>query len=128
MLPHHKLLRMLTPSLTLEDYAENLRLMIPNQYAQLIALHDGQTIAVSGYWILAKLYCGRYLEIDNFLVHPDFRNKKVGEQMIDSLLQKAKQHDCKVIMLDAYKDNGKAHQFYENHGFVAKGFHFIKKC
>lgn len=127
MLPNLELLQLLSPKLTPKLYEANLMLMIPNGYAQIV-VKDGKTIvAVSGYWILAKLYCGKYLEIDNFIVHPTYQGNGIGADILQWLDSKAKQEKCKVMMLDAYLENHQAHQFYKKHGFEAKGFHFIKK-
>ena len=34
--------------------------------------------------------------------------------------------DTFLLMLDAYLDNQKAHNFYESQGFVKRGYHFLK--
>ena len=31
------------------------------------------------------------------------------------------------MMLDAYVENFKAHKFYYREGFIARGFHYLKK-
>ncbi|MBI3232577.1 MAG: GNAT family N-acetyltransferase, partial [Bacteroidetes bacterium] len=83
-------------------------------------------IAVSGYWIGAKLYCGSYLEIDNFVVDEKHRSSGIGKQLIEWLTNEAKAHQCETMMLDAYVENFKAHHFYYREGFIARGFHYIK--
>jgi hypothetical protein len=69
--------------------------------------------------------CGKYIEIDNFIVHPDHRLKDWVR--------------CWRIMLMP-KPGGRLHHdstrclyrklyctpFYYNQGFVPKGFHFLK--
>jgi GNAT superfamily N-acetyltransferase len=30
-------------------------------------------------WFGIKLWCGKYLEIDNFIVHPEHRKKGIGK-------------------------------------------------
>lgn len=127
MLQNFHLVQQLTPSLSYEIYRKYLQEMIPHNYFQISASINDQTIGVSGYWIATKLYCGRYLEIDNFVVDKQYRSQKVGFALIKRLEEIAVVQKCDVIMLDAYLQNTEAHKFYENHKFKAKGYHFIKK-
>ena len=76
--------------------------------------------------ITIKLWCGKYLELDNVIVHPTHRSKGVGKLLTTYLVQKAIDLNCKSVALDAYTHNFSAHKFYYNHGFVPKGFHFVK--
>jgi hypothetical protein len=39
----------------------------------------------------------------------------------------AKESSCRYLMLDAYLENSRAHQFYGNLGFQKKGYHMLKK-
>lgn len=72
------------------------------------------------------MWCGRYLELDNVIVHPNHRSKGIGKILTDYLVEKAIETDCIMAVLDAYTTNFAAHKFYINHGFVPKGFHFVK--
>jgi ribosomal protein S18 acetylase RimI-like enzyme len=61
---------------------------------------------------------GRYLEIDNIYVKPDFRNKLIGGQLIESLFQVAEQNGIKRFLVhSATKDMDKIVNFYRSHGF-----------
>lgn len=127
MLPHFGLIKELTTSLTPEEYRSLLENMLPNNYYQIATYDHDTCIAVSGYWIGTKLYCGKYLEIDNFIVADSHRSKGIGKLVIDRLTEEAKANDCKMIMLDAYVENFRAHHFYYREGFIARGFHYLKK-
>jgi ribosomal protein S18 acetylase RimI-like enzyme len=120
------LIQQLYPDYTLEKYENLLAAMIPNNYKQIIVVENGITIGLAGFWIGTKLWSGKYLEMDNVVVHEDFRSKGIGSIMTNYLNQKAIDEDCKMIVLDAFSTNFGAHKFYMNHGFVPKGFHFIK--
>ena len=114
------------PSMTFEHYSSMLQEMIPANYAQ-IAVYDGDhCVGVSGYWINTKLWCGRYLELDNIVVATSYRSKGVGKIMIQFLEQHAAEKDCKMLALDSYTTNFKAHKLFYNTGFIPRGFHFIK--
>ena len=51
-----------------KKYVALLEEMVPNGYKQIAIYDINKLVAVSGYWINTKLYSGRYLEIDNFVV------------------------------------------------------------
>jgi GNAT superfamily N-acetyltransferase len=126
MLPQHQLITQLTPALAKDEYERLLKIMVPNNYFQVAVYENDRSIAVSGYWLCAKLYSGKYMEIDNFVVADGHRSKGIGKLLTDWLTEEAKANDCKAIMLDAYVENFKAHHFYYREGFIARGFHYIK--
>lgn len=127
MLPNYLLVQMMYPEMTLEEYTQMLHEMLPNQYYQLVGQHEGENIALTGFWINTKLWSGKYIEIDHFIVHPNYRSSGVGAQMVKYLENKAKELNCKMLTLDAYTNNFKAHKFFYNQGFIPKGFHFLKE-
>jgi ribosomal protein S18 acetylase RimI-like enzyme len=47
---------------------------------------------------------GKYLEIDNFIVHPEHRKKGIGKIMTDYVDAKAKELGCTMIVLDALQE------------------------
>lgn len=127
MLPYLGLVQQLTPSLTLERFRDLLMAMVPHRYAMVAAFEGPVCTGLSGYWIGHKLYCGRYLEIDNFVVDAPYRARGVGQLLLDHLRDVAKAEGCEHLMLDAYLDNTGAHRFYERHGFSKRGYHFMLK-
>ena len=126
MMEQFPLIQQLYPDYSTEKYHDLLSAMLPNNYKQLIVVANGTTIGLAGFWIGTKLWSGKYLELDNVVVHEDFRSKGIGSIMTDYLNQKAMDEQCNMIVLDAFSTNFGAHKFYMNHGFVPKGFHFIK--
>jgi ribosomal protein S18 acetylase RimI-like enzyme len=126
MMEQFPLIQQLYPDYTIEKYEDLLAAMLPNNYKQIIVVENGITIGLAGFWIGTKLWSGKYLEMDNVVVHEDFRSNGIGSIMTNYLNQKAIDEDCKMIVLDAFSTNFGAHKFYMNHGFVPKGFHFIK--
>lgn len=126
MLQTLDVLQELYPSLTPENYLADLKEMLPNNRYGQVAVFDGHTcVGVSGFWIGTKLWCGKYLEIDNLVVSAKVRSKGVGKMIFDYLAEKAKQEECSMVSLDSYTSNFKAHKFFYNEGFAPKGFHFI---
>jgi GNAT superfamily N-acetyltransferase len=116
----------LYPTLTLEDYSRDLDEMLPNnRYGQIAVFEGEECLGLTGFWIGTKLWCGKYLEIDNLVVSTKHRSKGAGKLMFDYLAIKAKEENCVMMSLDSYTSNFKAHKFFYNEGFAPRGFHFI---
>lgn len=126
MLVQLPIIQQLYPDYTVEKYKSLLEQMIPNNYKQLLVVQGNQTVGLAGFWIGTKLWSGKYLELDNVVVHQDFRSQKIGSVLTNYLNQKAIEENCNMIVLDAFTTNFGAHKFYMNHGYVPKGFHFVK--
>ena len=126
MLAQIDVLRELYPSLTREAYANDLVEMLPNNgYFQLAAFEGEKCVGIAGIWIGTKLWCGKYLEIDNLVVSDTYRSAGIGKLLFERLEEMAKGHGCSMMALDSYTVNFQAHKFFYNKGFVPKGFHFI---
>jgi len=111
---------------TKEKYESLIKEMIPNGYKQIAIYDTNKLVAVSGYWINTKLYSGRYLEIDNFVVDINHQGKGLGIRLINEIEKIAQKFQVNAIVLDAFSTNFNAHKFYYNQGYVPKGFHFVK--
>lgn len=127
MLQHISVLQELYPNLTLEAYERDLDTMLPNNNYCQVAVFDGENcLGLTGIWIGTKLWCGKYMEIDNLVVSSKYRSKGVGKLLFEYISEKAKQEGCSMVALDSYTGNFKAHKFFYNEGLVPKGFHFVK--
>lgn len=126
MLPHLPVIRELYPELDLENYRRMLETMIPCNYAQVGVFVNDRCVAISGYWLGTKLWCGPYLELDNVIVCAEARGTGAGKLIQHYLEEKATALNCNIMALDAYTNNFKAHRFYYNQGYAPKGFHFVK--
>ena len=126
MLAQFEMIQFLYPKMEIETYKRYLQDMIGHNYKQLAVFDDDTCVGITGFWFGTKLWTGKYLEIDNFVTHPEHRKKGIAELMTDYLADKANQLDCTCIVLDAFTGNFEAHRFYYNQGYVPRGFHFIK--
>lgn len=126
MLEQLPIIQHLYADFTLKKYESLLNEMLPINYKQVIIQENNETIGLAGFWIATKLWCGKYLELDNVIVHPNHRSKGIGKVITEYLVQKAIDNDCTMAALDAYTTNFAAQKFYMNLGFVPKGFHFVK--
>ena len=126
MFSQFEIITQLYPDISKEKYQNYLQDMIPHNYKQLAVFEGDKCVALTGFWFGTKLWSGKYIEIDNFIVHKDHRMKGLGKIMTDYINQKAQDLGCTMIVLDAFTGNFKAHRFYYNQGFSPKGFHFVK--
>ena len=126
MLAQHETITFLYPNMTIERYEAFLEDMIPKGYKQVTVYENEVCVGMTGFWFGTKLWTGKYIEIDNFIVHPDYRKKGIGKILSEFIDNKAKELNCTCIVLDAFTGNFPAHRFYYNLGYVPRGFHFIK--
>ena len=125
MLKNLSVLQDLYPSLTLSEYSSELDVMLPHNYGQVGVFEGDICLGLSGFWIGTKLWCGKYLELDNIVVSKTQRSQGIGKLLFDFLHKKALENDCTMLSLDSYTTNFKAHKFFYKEGFAPKGFHFI---
>lgn len=126
ILKYLPVLNELYPSLNLIDYAKELDFMLKHNYGQLAVFYKDVCVAICGFWIGNKLWCGKYLELDNIVVRQKYRRLGVGKRIMEYMHAKAIEENCTMLSLDSYTTNYKAHRLFYNEGFAPKGFHFIK--
>ena len=125
MLTNYELLLEVYPNLQMEEYDRELDDMIPHNYGQVAVFIDNECVGLTGFWIGTKLWCGKYLELDNVVISSKNRSKGIGKFLFDFMEEKAKEEGCIMLALDSYTSNFKAHKFFYNQGFNPRGFHFI---
>jgi len=125
MLNNFELLLQVYPSLTMEEYDVELDVMIPNNYGQAGVYINDECVGLTGYWIGSKLWCGKYLELDNVVISEKHRSKGIGKVLFDFMEEMAKKENCTMLSLDSYTTNFKAHKFFYLQGYAPRGFHFI---
>lgn len=125
MLANYELLLEMYPKLKIEDYSSELDDMIPHNYGQVGIYVDNECVGLTGFWVGTKLWCGKYLELDNVVISTKQRSKGIGKVLFDYMEEKAKNEGCTMLALDSYTSNFKAHKFFYNQGFAPRGFHFI---
>jgi ribosomal protein S18 acetylase RimI-like enzyme len=90
------------------------------------AFAEGRLAAVAGVWIATKIWCGRYLEIDNLVVDPALRSAGLGSALMRRLEDLARAESCEIAVLDSYTSNHASHRLYHRLGYEIRGFHFTK--
>ncbi len=87
---------------------------------------DDQLIGLSGAWIMTKVWCGKYLEVDHLIVDPKQRQRGAASLMLRHWQDVAITENCNIVVLDSYTSNFGSHRLYHKQGFEIWGFHFVK--
>jgi GNAT superfamily N-acetyltransferase len=87
---------------------------------------DGALVALSGFWVQTRFYCGRYLYIDHFVVTGRRRSQRIGAQLLDFLHALAVVEGCEQTCLDTFITNEAAQRFWQREGYTAVGRHFVR--
>ena len=115
-------------NLTKEEYADTIKEMIElSNFKMIGAFKDNKIVGIAGYFISKMFYCAKFLKISNLVVDTNHRNQKIGSKMIDFLEEKARNNNCKHVILDSFIGNKKSHSLYFREGFFIRGFHFMKE-
>lgn len=114
-----------TPESVVKERLETILADHPH-YELFGAFVDGQLAGLAGAWVATKIWCGRYLEVDNLVVAEDHRSSGIGSLLVKHLEAVAREKDCKVVVLDSYASNTASHRLYYRLGFEIWGFHFVK--
>jgi len=125
MLLNFNLIQEMYPSITLEAYSTELDVMLPHNYGQVAIYHEDECAGLTGFWIGSKLWCGKYMELDNVIISSKFRRQGIGERLFQHMEAKARELNCTMLALDSYTDNFPAHKFFYAQSYVPRGFHFI---
>ncbi|MBX3743214.1 MAG: GNAT family N-acetyltransferase [Akkermansiaceae bacterium] len=123
-----ELLGFLNPSTPCGTLRERLAtILAEHPHYRLTGAFSGERlVGLTGAWIATKVWCGKYLEVDNLVVHPDARAAKIGTRLIENLEATARAEGCEILVLDSYTSNHPSHRLYHRLGFEIWGFHFVK--
>lgn len=86
-----------------------------------------ELIGVFGLWFMTRHYAGKSCEPDHVILKPEYQNRGFGKQIFEFIFDYAREKGCETSELNSYVQNFKSHKFYMNHGYVIKGYHFLKK-
>ncbi len=121
------LVNQLYPDIDAQSLKSSLVEMVDcNNYQMLAVFSNDEMVGVCGYWILKMLYCGRYMQISNFVTDEKYRGQGVGNAIIKYLENYAKELKCDKFVLDSNVLNQDPHSLFFKHGFYIRGLHFMK--
>jgi [ribosomal protein S18]-alanine N-acetyltransferase len=86
---------------------------LKREQAHYFVMEEGNQVAgYMGYWEAPE-----EAHIITLAIHPDFRNRGLGRQMIDSCMGFAVKRGARLATLEVRESNDAAHRLYEKCGF-----------
>lgn len=119
-------LRMLDDRVDEATLKVRLPIMLDYGYQCAGVYYQGMLIGIAGVWTLYKYYIGKHLEVDNVMVHPDYRSRGIGKKLMDWISDYGKSISCVATELNSYIANDRGNKFWENYGFEKLGYHYRK--
>ena len=118
------LVQLLHPEVSATTLAARLAEMKGQNFRCVGVFEKGKLIAMAGLWLNTRFYCGRTLEPDNVVIHPDERSRGIGEQLMNWIYDYAREIGCETVELNAYVSNDRAHKFWFTAWIQDPGFSF----
>lgn len=123
IMPLMRIINTDTPSDILEQRVTE---MAGQNYKCLGIYHADQLIGICGLWFMTRHYCGRSIEPDHVIIHPDYQGQGIGHLLFEWIFNYANSNGYDATELNTYVQNTASHKFYYNLGYVIKGYHFVK--
>lgn len=119
------LMRVLRPHLhDIEQYVEQIGRQGAQGYRMLLAWRGDAPIGLAGYRLQENTVYGRFLYVDDLVVHAEARGAGVGASLIQALKEKARALQCQRLVLDTGLAMALAQRFYFSQDLLATGMHF----
>lgn len=126
MLASYDLLCILYPTnFSIDQYKALLEEMLKGNYRQVVAVEGENIVGVAGVTIATKIWSGKYMDMDHFVVSRENRSSGIGKQIMHYVKELSLKEECKILSCDVYSENFEAQRFYMNEQFVPRGFHFV---
>ncbi|TAE33271.1 MAG: GNAT family N-acetyltransferase [Alphaproteobacteria bacterium] len=124
MLP---LVQQLNPSMTLELFHDYVPQMRAQGYRCIAYVDETNTYrGLCGFWYGTRFWCGKFIDIDNFVVDETWRSSGIGKKLLAWVEEEARRLGCQQMGLDCYTTSHEAHKFYMREGYIIRGYHFTK--
>ena len=90
-----------------------------------VAEEDGQVIGeMTMVTYLAVRHNKRYILVDELIVDKNYRNKGIGNALMQRAIEYGKEIDAFCVNVASRKDKKEAHEFYKSIGFELKDYVF----
>lgn len=85
---------------------------------------DDEVRAVAGYRFLESLFSGKNLYVDDLVTRTADRSLGFGGELVDWLIEQAREHGCENLELDSGVQRFDAHRFYFSKRMSISSYHF----
>ena len=85
---------------------------------------EGEVRAVAGYRFLESFFSGKNLYVDDLVTREADRSKGFGANLLDWLIEHARERGCETVELDSGVQRFDAHRFYFSKRMSISSYHF----
>ncbi len=118
----------LRPHLSETDFVTQVQRQMQNHgYVLIYIASQDQVVAVAGYRVAEFLAWGRIFYVDDLISRSAFRKRGFGGELLDWLLEKAKELSCDQFHLDSGVNRHDAHRLYSSRKLQISSHHFSKE-
>ena len=107
-----------------EQFIERVQRQQQQGYLLAFVESDGDVRAVAGYRFLESLFSGKFLYVDDLVTRESDRSGGFGGELLDWLIQQAREHGCENLELDSGVQRFDAHRFYFSRRMSISSYHF----
>jgi len=120
----HPVMAELRPHLALEEFLAQVRRQECDGYRLAFVEEAGRVVAAAGYRLGENLAWGRHLYVDDLVTSAGLRSRGHGRELLDWLVEKAREAGCRELHLDSGVQRFGAHRFYLRWGMDITSHHF----
>ncbi|HXM75033.1 MAG TPA: GNAT family N-acetyltransferase [Chthoniobacterales bacterium] len=107
-----------------EKFVERVQRQQRDGYLLAFLEAEGEVRAVAGYRFLESLFSGKFLYVDDLVTAARDRSLGFGGQLLDWLIEQAREHRCESLELDSGVQRFDAHRFYLVKRMNISSYHF----
>ena len=107
-----------------EQFVERVLLQQKQGYQLAFLESEGEVCAVAGYRFLESLFSEKFLYVDDLVTRESDRSCGFGGQLLDWLVEQAREQGCENLELDSGVQRFDAHRFYFSKRMSISSYHF----
>jgi GNAT superfamily N-acetyltransferase len=121
----YPVMRQLRPLvLDAKEFVERVVRQQKQGYQLAFVESDGEIRAIAGYRFLETLFSGKFLYVDDLITRESDRSRGFGGELLDWLVEQAREHGCENLELDSGVQRFDAHRFYFSKRMSISSYHF----
>jgi GNAT superfamily N-acetyltransferase len=107
-----------------EDFVERVQRQLKQGYHLAFVESEREVRAVAGYRFLESLFSGKNLYVDDLVTRDSDRSRGFGGELLDWLIEQAREKGCENLELDSGVQRFDAHRFYFSKRMSISSYHF----
>ena len=107
-----------------EQFVERVLRQQNDGYLLAFVESEGEVHAVAGYRFLESLFSGKFLYLDDLVTRESDRSRGFGCELLDWLIEQAREKGCENLELDSGVQRSDAHRFYFSKRMSISSYHF----